>query len=283
MTLIQFKIFKTIVETGSFTKTGKILGLTQSGVSHSIASLEKELGITVFQRNKSGVTLTTEGQQLLDHIDTIISHTRLIKEKASSLSNLKTGNVRIGTFPAFAAGILPPIISHFRKQHPGISIELLEGRCNKIYNWINSYEIDVGFFDLGYPEIGPNELESIPLLRDNVIVIFPEDHHLQNREEIDIKEILAEKLILPSGGCSYLVKNIIANKNVEIVFEIEDHNIIYSMVEQGLALAIIPELTFINKSFKVGKAILKPAKFRDIGMAVKYFNYSSNATLTFIN
>ncbi|WML34935.1 LysR family transcriptional regulator [Clostridium sp. OS1-26] len=63
MTLQQFEVFVKVVETGSFTKAGELLALTQSAISHIISALEIELGFTLLYRNRTGVSITNEGQK----------------------------------------------------------------------------------------------------------------------------------------------------------------------------------------------------------------------------
>ena len=73
MTLLSYQIFQTVVEQGSFQKAAQILNLTPSAISHSISSMEKELGFPLFNRNKNGITLTSYGENLKPYILSVLN------------------------------------------------------------------------------------------------------------------------------------------------------------------------------------------------------------------
>lgn len=111
MTLQQLEVFIKVSETGSFTKAGELLSLTQSAISHIISSLEIELGFTLLYRNRSGITITNEGKKILQHALDILNKTELLKQEASSIIGIESGTLKIGCFPSVSAKILPTMTS----------------------------------------------------------------------------------------------------------------------------------------------------------------------------
>ena len=73
MTLLTYQVFKTIAEAGSFQKAADRLGLTPSAISHTISSMENELGFSVLTRSKSGVSLTNYGEKLLPYVNGVLN------------------------------------------------------------------------------------------------------------------------------------------------------------------------------------------------------------------
>jgi len=118
----MLRCFSEVAKTGSFTKAGKAVGLTQSGVSVKIRRLEERLGTQIFNRTSKSLSLTLEGEILLDYAGRILSvHneavSRLTKPKAS-------GTLRIGLIDYFLPELLPKLLSRFRKQYPNIHLEV---------------------------------------------------------------------------------------------------------------------------------------------------------------
>lgn len=121
----MLRCFMEVARTGSFTKAGNNIGLTQSGVSIKIRRLEERLDTQVFNRTSRSLALTLEGELLFDHAGRILSvHdeavSRLTKPKAS-------GKLRIGLIDYFLPQLLPGLLSKFRKQYPNIQLEVQTG------------------------------------------------------------------------------------------------------------------------------------------------------------
>ncbi|ATW27988.1 LysR family transcriptional regulator [Candidatus Formimonas warabiya] len=277
MTLLQFEIFQAVVETGSFTKAGEILGLTQSAVSHAIAALESEFGLSLLNRNRTGIFLTETGEKLLFNIREILNHAEQIKQKVSEMQGIITGTIRIGCFSTVAAKLLPGILKQFSSNYPAVQIQLLEGSYTEMEKWIAS-----GIVDLGFVLLPNKELEVTPLIQDEYVVLLPENHRLKGRSFIQIDEIAHEPFIMPLAGCEMFVnkafKQIKAKPNV--LFEVEHSNTILAMVKNGLGISIVPELIFQPPG--VFTASLKPKLFRKIGLGVRSAQSAAPATKIFI-
>ena len=118
----MLRCFMEVADTGSFTKAGNNIGLTQSGVSVKIRRLEERLSTQIFNRTSKSLSLTLEGEILFDYAGRVLSvHdeavSRLTKPRAS-------GKLRIGMIDYFLPEMLPVILSKFRKQYPNIHLEV---------------------------------------------------------------------------------------------------------------------------------------------------------------
>ena len=116
MNLQKYLSFVKTVEYGSFTKAAEILNYTQSGVSRMIADLEKEWGITLLERSKSGVKPTSDGMKLLPYVQNLCADFDKLKMQADELNGLQSGLIRIGTISSVATHWLPNIIKKFQKN-----------------------------------------------------------------------------------------------------------------------------------------------------------------------
>ena len=136
MNILKYMAFIKTVEYGSFTKAAEILNYSQSGISRMINDLEKEWKITLLERNRTGVKLTSDGSSLLPYAKSLCNEYQKLQMQVDSLHGVQSGIIRIGTFSSVATHWLPNIIKAFQKDYPGIDYELLLGDYTEIEEWI---------------------------------------------------------------------------------------------------------------------------------------------------
>ncbi|WP_221563293.1 LysR family transcriptional regulator [Alkalihalobacillus sp. TS-13] len=279
MTLLQYEIFKEVIESGSFTKAGDKLGLTQSAVSHAIKSLEAELDLTLLKRGRSGVFLTFEGERILTYIRQILNLSEKLKQEAGRLNGLEIGIIRIGTFPSVSSYLLPSIIERFHSMYPSIKVEFYEGGYHELRHLIASGVIDIGFLTAEHTE----NLDFIPLFDDHLKVILPSSHPLKNEKQVSIHDIATEPFIMPKAGCDDLIKALFKTNNLRpnVYCEIADNQTIIAMVQKNLGISIVPEIV-MQTTRDLATAELNEESFRTIGLALQNLNTVSPAVTAFI-
>lgn len=114
--IIKYLAFVTTVEYGSFTKAGEILNYSQSAISRMINDLENEWNITLLERSKAGVKLTSDGLSILPYAKNLCEEYRKLQMQVDNLNGLQSGIIRIGTFSSVATHWLPNIIKEFQKN-----------------------------------------------------------------------------------------------------------------------------------------------------------------------
>ena len=132
ITLAQIQAFAMVAEVGSFTLAGEQLGMTQSAVSHAVAALEKELQVSLLERDRNGISLTEIGQHTLMQAQEMLAAAERIRQYASAVVGLETGKVRVGSFSSVSARFLPGLLRKFRHCYPGIEVVLLEGADDEV-------------------------------------------------------------------------------------------------------------------------------------------------------
>jgi len=146
--ILKYLAFVKTVEKGSFTKAAEDLNYAQSSISKMIADLEEEWGVTLLQRSKNGVVLTSAGEQILPSIRKILSDFGKLEEQINQMNGVQSGIVRIGTFSSVAIHWLPNIFAEFQKDYPGIDYEMLLGDYGEVERWIDEGRVDCGFLRL---------------------------------------------------------------------------------------------------------------------------------------
>lgn len=226
----MLRCFREVARTGSFTKAGKNIGLTQSGVSVKIRRLEERLSTQVFSRTSKSFSLTLEGEILLDYAGRILAvHdeavSRLTKPKAS-------GNLRVGLIDYFLPELLPTILSKFRKQYPNIHLEVHTGFGINLIPMFEQGELDLVVAGTDTYQ-GPSRV----LTREPLVWVVGTETEVSLDETVNL-------VLLPSP-CNFrriategLEK---ADRKWEILFTGTSISHIQAAVQAGMGLSVLPQ------------------------------------------
>lgn len=277
--LLKYLAFVTTVDCGSFTKAAETLGYSQSSVSKMIADLEGEWKITLLERSRSGVQLTSDGMSMMPCVRNLLDSYHRVEEQAAGLGGAAFGLIRIGVFSSVATHWMPNIIKAFENDYPDIRYEMLLGDYGEIEQWIFEGRVDCGFLRLptrpGY--------DVIPLEKDEYVVILPSGHPLAEKERVDITDLNDEPFLLLEHGGKTEVSKLLESEHVnpDIRFTTWDDYAIMSMVEQGLGIGILPRLILRRIPYRVEIRSLSRPFYREIGLALRNQKNASAAVKKF--
>ncbi|MFD2132261.1 LysR family transcriptional regulator [Pseudogracilibacillus auburnensis] len=282
MTIVRYEIIAKVVELGSFTETAETLNMTQSAVSHAVASLESEWGVSLLIRDrKKGITLTEIGQKILPHLREILKRVEIINQEIAFTNNLETGIIRIGTFASASSCLLPKLLAKFQKKHPKIEFKFFEGTYEEITEWLSSGIIDIGFVVKG--KSNP-DFDLIPLIRDNMVVAFHPEHRFLDKETVNMEDLVEESFIMPTGMYQSHVEELFeeAQMKPSILFEVHDCTTIANMVQEGLGVTIGPEL-FLKTQQNIKVSKLNINNSREVALACHSIANASPAVKEFLH
>lgn len=281
MSLNKFEVFTTVIESGSLTKAGEVLGLTQSAVSHALASLEIEYGFSILTRGRSGISLTSNGERLLKYMREMLRWNEQMKQEVAAINGLEVGTVRIGTFTSVSTQWLPGILKRFQDNHPTIEIKLLEGYYDDMEHWILSGAVDFGFVSLPTTDA----FESIPLKKDRMLLIVSEDHELHLSDMVRVSQLEQETFIMPKAGCDNDIQRIFKEYKFQpnVKYELGDDQAIIAMVQNGLGISILPEMILFRLPPNIRTVPLEGEHLRSIGIAAPSLKNMSPAAKKFLD
>lgn len=280
MTITQLQVFAKTVETGSFTKAAQALNMTQPAVSHAISSIEAELGVTLFIRDRrKGLILTDIGKRMIVHTREVLKGIEKIEQEAAAEKGLEVGTIRIGSFPSASAHFLPKIFGTLQQKYPKLELLLYEGTLEEVNEWLLSHVIDIGIVIL------PNEeMDVIPLVKNEMLVVLRDDHPLHAKASIAVKDLENEPLIIFKGGYESPIIGMFhhANAELRIEFTVSNVSTALNMIQEGLGLTILSELSLASLPPNVQVRNLHPPVWREIGLAVPSLKEASPAVQVFI-
>lgn len=281
MNIQKYMAFVRAVEYGSFTKAAEMLNYSQSGISRMINDLEKEWNVSLLERGRSGVRLTSDGLKLLPFAKSMCNEYQKLQTQVQELNGLQSGLIRIGTFSSVATHWLPNIIKEFQKDYPNIDYELLLGDYTEIENWILDGRVDCGFLRL--PTLP--EFETIFLEQDKLLVVLPENHPLADCEYFPVKALCDYPFMLLEKGAKAEISDIFEQCNIspKVHFTTWDDYAIMSMVESGLGISILPQLILQRIPYHIVAKELEIPAYRKIGLALKDKKSASLAVKRFLD
>ncbi|MCO5081079.1 MAG: LysR family transcriptional regulator [Rhizobiaceae bacterium] len=191
--LRHLRYFVAAAEHGSFRKTGAALGISQSAISRSIRHLEDRLGVSLFHRHTSGVSLTYAGERFLRRTRQGL---RAIDEGERSLAVIGRGEegvLRIGIFSSLASGFLSDLLGTYEKTHNKVRLDFIDGSPADHIAAIRQLQLDVAFIT---GTSAWSDCETQHLWSERVFVVLPDHHPLTVKSEVGWADLAGEVFIV---------------------------------------------------------------------------------------
>lgn len=164
----KYKVFYHLAKNPNTTKVAEELLLTQPAISKSIRELEKELGITLFNRAKGRMQLSEAGQYLFETTEVFIQKEREINFEMNKMRGTFEGTLHIGASTTLSQYILPEVLARFKTRYPQIAITLLSGNTAQIEQEIVAGNLHIAFIE-GTPT--QPDIHYIPFLQDEIVLV----------------------------------------------------------------------------------------------------------------
>ena len=279
MNIGKYETLMAVVEAGSLTRAAQALGCTQSAVSHSIDSLEQELGFALLKRGRAGVRLTGEGERLIPAVRNLLNSAEQLAQTAASIRGLESGTVRIGSFTSVAVHWLPPVLKEFQKDYPNVEFKLLNGDYHDVEQWLMDGSIDIGFVNVPCAV----DCECIPLMEYRLLAILPRHSRFESYPRFPLVECDTEPFISLLESSDHDARRALEAAGVKpnVRFYTKDDYAIIAMVEQGLGISIMPELLLKGRHDDIQMLPLVPEARRTIGIAIAAGDKAGPATRRF--
>jgi DNA-binding transcriptional LysR family regulator len=229
--LIKIETFLRAAETLNFSETAKQLHMSQPSISHQIKTLEKEMGVTLFERGGAGLRLTEAGRILLPWARRLQNDMNTMQEMMSSMEEEVVGDLHIACSTTAGKYILPQLAARFRQRYPGIQISIPACASEQVALDLLDGRAHLGVLSR---EVFDPKLEAQEFFHDRISLIVPAGHRWAVRSNIEPSELLEEPIIMrePTSGTRRVVLEELAKHDISL----EDLNV---FLELGNAEAIV--------------------------------------------
>ena len=239
----KLKVFCTVAETKSFSKTSEIIHLTQPAVSLQIQALEEMYETKLFDRSSSKVTLTPAGEVLYKYAKDILALYVSAEKVIGEMTGLVKGSITIGAGSTIGNYLLPSVISDFRRAHPKIKVHLFVANMQRVIELLNAGNISLGLVE---GDVKRQKMVVEKLISDELLVIVPTHHPWSKRKDVSVAELIDEPFILREAGSGtrqtiekFFARHGITPQNMKVSMVLGSTQAIKEAVENGLGVSII--------------------------------------------
>ena len=297
MNLMHLRYFCKLAEIENYTVAAAELYISQPGLSGAIISLEKELGLKLFEKSGRNIKLTKYGKEFYKYINEALR----VLDKGVSVMHEYSGNlsgkIEIGAIPTIQTSFLPELIGKFRNRCENIDIKVYEGHTKQIIDNLEDSLYDVGFcsYDVNHSDLG-----AVPVLSQKVVAIMNSDHPLADRESLTFDDILQYRIYTYS--LSQLIGNqfreLLASKKKDInwkniYFDYPNELLIAGLLSQDVSYAnkqletigLIANVPYLEnfKNLKIIPIEDVPEDFRKVYMIYNKNKFQTHAVELFMD
>jgi LysR family transcriptional regulator, low CO2-responsive transcriptional regulator len=281
----QLASFLEVAKLQSFSRAAEKIYRTQPAISAQVRLLEQECGEKLFDRSGKKVQLTPAGEILQRYAQRIIELNREALQAIAELNQTARGKLHIGANEATCLYVLPKTFFRFRELYPLVQISIYRNFSHKILQKVQEGAIELGIVTL--PQTA-NNMEAIPVFRDEMQVIVPASHPLATNRSATVEEVANFPLILPKTGHTRVVLDRLLRayrEHLQVSMELASVETIKKFVGAGLGISIISR-AYAQAEVAAGLVKLIPIEglklYRELGLIYRRDRYLSLPAKVFI-
>jgi DNA-binding transcriptional LysR family regulator len=274
-------MFQAIVETGSFTRAGEKLFVSQSAISRQIKLLEEELGDPLFKRIHKGVYLTPTGEILLQYSQRIFNEIRMLNSEIADLTHLRRGSLHLAGGMSVCTYLFPLLLKQYQILYPSVEIRIATGITEEILRMLRSNEVDLALLSLPFTE---PDLEVVPALSEELVLVMNPGHPLTQTSEIGFQDLTPFTFIHFERGSNTrkVIDQIFREEKIQFrnTMELQNVEITKPLVAKGLGISIVPlpaVSTIEGRRDLVYRRIGGRKIYRELGWVYPKVDYVSRA------
>lgn len=244
VTLKQLRYFTALARELHFGRAAEACAVTQPALSMQINELEQTLGLTLFERTRSGVQLSPKGAELAERAGRILGEVRDFVAYAQHASHVLTGSLRLGVIPTIAPYVLPPLLPLLRDAYPELELRVRETQTQQLVDELLDGKLDVLLLAL---PIKHQDLDSLDLFEDRFVLALPKARKVSGKVFATPEMIEQERLLLlEEGHClrdqalSYCNLKQVQGLNT---FGASSLSTIVELVGAGFGITLLPEIS----------------------------------------
>lgn len=262
----KLEILMTAVNLGSFSKASEVVGYTQSGLTHLINGLEREIGMALIRRDHSGISLTENGEALLPPSGITSAPRRSWKTRSPPLRR-KRRDHPVAAYASLAMHWMPEILYRFRRVCPDTDVDL-----RMVDHELEPFELlEEGRTDVIFAARQSHvNCDWTPLYNDIMYAILPEDYPTGGRDSFPIEEFDGKEFLMPYGRFDIDVNAALSPKGVRPQIRpchVDDETVI-RMVSKGLGVSMMTEIMMRGRTQGVQTLPITPRAGRELGMGM---------------
>lgn len=278
MELHQLRYFIAVADERHFTRAARDLGVAQPSVSKAIRLLERELGTELFHRRRGDLALSTAGEAFLPWARQAVTDLAAAVDEAREVGGMRRGRLSVGATPSITTSILPHALGRFHAAYPGIALRIHEAGSGDLVRELDEGRLDLALVIL---PVTHRSLETVPLLREELVVAVAQGHALADRRRIALADLRDTPLVMFREGYDLRRTTLAAcaAAGFEPLYAVEGGEMdgVLRMTAAGLGVSIVPSMV-VAKGGPLRAVRISPALTRTVAFAYRRDRRVSRAT-----
>ena len=247
----KLEILMTAIDLGSFTKASEVVGYTQSGLTHMMDALEREVGFSLLQRDHNGIQLSPQGRQLMPAIREFLQANANLENQINAISEQKKEVIRIAAYASIAMHWMPELLYRYKRVCPDVSVDLrMVDNALEPYELLESGQTDVIFAS----RQNYSFCDWTPLYNEKMYAILPKDYPINGRTTFPLEEFSGQEFLMPYGRFDIDVNAAMDSVGVKLNAGVE------------LGVTMMTELMIRGRTDDVLCVPVDPPRLRELGM-----------------
>ena len=250
VTIQQLKCFVKMAEVMHYTKAAEQLHVSQPSLSYSISELEKELGLTLFERRKNTTFMTQYGVELLPYARDVLDKVEAVRMKSYELIDSSRGTINLGNIYSISFDFVPRILERFytNKENCHITVNFLQGVTSILTDKLMDGSLDLIFSG----ESENSSLQRVHIFTQELKLVLPANHALAAHTEVALEDVQGEGLISLGEGSN--ISNHIAQcfrgrgLHANFVLSVAECSAMGAFISSNMAVAIAPIVPSFNSN-----------------------------------
>lgn len=237
----HMRVFDEAARSGSIRKASERLGLAPSSVSRHIATLERQMGTSLFDRRTGGVQLTHAGTLVAQYVRSMLMEFDALRSDLDDTRGMQRRLVRIALVESIAAQGPTAAIAKFRARYPGVQFNVRLAQAPGVVEAVRGGECEIG---IGFCVVPDPDLQSIAELPEPIALATPPSHPLAEAQGVELEDIARWPLALPDHDSltRQMVEQVAARSHLRLspVLSANSFEIVRRFVQEGAGVAILP-------------------------------------------
>ncbi len=242
--------FETLAQMGSGTAACRYLGISQSALAQSVARLESELGVDLFDRSTRPARLTASGLHLLEYVSRISAETEALHERFAQERGESSGVLRIGCGTRWMVDIIPRAVDAFTRAYPDMRINIVADQMARLSQRLEDRQISLMFGTIDMLRRYSHH-EIIEMKADRFTIVARSTHPLHKRKSLSLAEIATEKWIVsdPTASSTTALRQMLREAGLPALVptvELSDTLAVAAMLRRTDLIAVVSSSTVRN-------------------------------------
>ena len=251
--LQKLRMFVAAAQSHSFTRAAEQLDLTQPTVSQQIQTMERELGVQLFERLGRGIELTAAGRALLGPAEQMLTLEKIAEQAVRAAAGLHERTLLLGVGNTLATYVLPDLLQRFGWEHSEFEVQIQTGNTDQLIERVLAGDTELAL--VGSP-LEHSHLRIVPFLQTKLVVIVAPDDEWSERRQVTLSELGQRRMLFREHGSALQAATLSLLDHARVIPQqtvvLGNLEAIKRSVEVGLGVAIVPAMV-VRREVQAGQ------------------------------